>query len=169
MLDAPLFILDVTRGRRRKHKGGSFSYQGLRLEHMKVRCIFLQTINYYLHTVQCCISPDCPGLQHRVGGLHCELPHWAAEGGLEAPGTGELRAGALTAWGSRWRPHPARCPGSSILPTAEGRRYTDLATGLKGLSKTSCLNPWGPGVSSPQMTLGALSRGVEMAEADGWL
>lgn len=88
---------------------------------------------------------------------------WAAPPGWRAhfPGAwngedGEERgAGKLTVWGGQRCPHPARCPGSGILPRAESGSYTDPAPGLSGLSKTSCPNPWSSAISSPQMSLGA--------------
>ena len=71
-------------------------------------------------------------------------------------------------WAGQQCLHPAWSPGGSVLPRVESKRCTDLATGLSGLSKTSCPNPWSPGISSPQMSLEA-SRGVEMAETAAWL
>lgn len=80
----------------------------------------------------------------------------------------ELGAGDLTVWARQQGLHPAWSPGSSVLPRVESKRCTDLATGLSGLSKTSCPNPFSPGISSPQMSLEA-SSGVEMAETAAWL
>ena len=50
---------------------------------------------------------------------------------------------------------PSAVPGEHHLPTAEGRRSPNPATGLSGLGKTSRPNPRALGISSPQLSLGA--------------
>lgn len=135
---------------------------------------FLLTINYHYttlykalsHTAQCCASPASqPGSAALVGstklcscaarlahcGEHISLGSraLAAKGCLKLPETGDVRALEPDGMGRQQCPHPVQCPGTSILPTVEGRRNTNPATGLSGLSNTSCSNPWGSGNQQP--------------------